>query len=124
MRLPYRHKRLPIGGSTRDMPVFLYLDRPRRCGFLHAEQLLSQNRAQFARNRASARWREKNPFTASACGKVLVVGGRAMEDQGDPLASAELFDPTSGTWKPTGSMSQDRKNHTRALLRHRLALMQ
>lgn len=40
-----------------------------------------------------------------------------MEDQGDPLASAELFDPTSGTWKPTGSMSQERQNHTVALLR-------
>ncbi len=50
-------------------------------------------------------------------GKVLVVGGKATEDTGDPLASAELFDPTSGTWKRTGSMSQERQNHTVTLLR-------
>jgi N-acetylneuraminic acid mutarotase len=50
-------------------------------------------------------------------GKVLVVGGRATEDTGDPLASAELFDPASGTWKQTGSMSQERQNHTVTLLR-------
>ena len=50
-------------------------------------------------------------------GKVLVVGGRAIEDTGDPLASAELFDPTSGTWKPTGAMSIERQNHTVTLLR-------
>lgn len=50
-------------------------------------------------------------------GKVLVVGGRAMEDTGDPLASAELFDPASGTWKQTDSMSIERQNHTVILLR-------
>ena len=50
-------------------------------------------------------------------GKVLVVGGRPADDTGDPLASAELFDPASGTWKLTGSMSQERQNHTITLLR-------
>ena len=50
-------------------------------------------------------------------GNVLVVGGRAIEDTGDPLATAELFDSASGTWKQTGSMSVERQNHTVTLLR-------
>ena len=50
-------------------------------------------------------------------GKVLVVGGRAIEDTGNSLASAELFDPTSETWIPTGAMSIERQNHTVTLLR-------
>lgn len=35
-------------------------------------------------------------------GKVLVAGG---ENGNDPLASAELYDPRTGTWTPTGSMA-------------------
>ena len=32
--------------------------------------------------------------------KVLVVGG--MDAMGNPLASAELYDPVAKTWTPTG----------------------
>ncbi|MGH2810905.1 MAG: kelch repeat-containing protein, partial [Actinomycetota bacterium] len=55
------------------------------------------------------------------CGKVLAVGGNI----GNPLASAELYDPESGAWtscpiNPTGScpgsMSQPRSEHTASLL--------
>jgi hypothetical protein len=39
---------------------------------------------------------------------VLVAGGG--------IASAELYNPTSGTWTLTGSMSTDRQHQTATLL--------
>jgi WD40 repeat protein len=47
-------------------------------------------------------------------GKVLVTGG--ADDGGVSLATAELFDPASGTFASTGSMSTARHHHTATLL--------
>jgi N-acetylneuraminic acid mutarotase len=65
-------------------------------------------------------------FTATllADGKVLVAGGNREGPAGDgsgnftgePLASAELFDPDSGAWTATGSMGEQRSSHTATLL--------
>lgn len=41
-------------------------------------------------------------------GRVLVVGGMSVQNGGVPLASAEIFDPASGTWRATGSMAVGR----------------
>ena len=49
-----------------------------------------------------------------ADGKVLVAGGINLTD-GD-LASAELYDPASGTWTVTGSLANARYGHTGTLL--------
>jgi N-acetylneuraminic acid mutarotase len=51
-------------------------------------------------------------------GKVLVAGGlnAVYPAQHTFLASAELYDPVSGTWAPTGSMSAARRDHTSTLL--------
>ena len=46
-------------------------------------------------------------------GKVLVAGG--TNDFGT-LASAELYDPASGTWTATGSLITARASHTATLL--------
>src|SRR5205807_1073064 len=46
-------------------------------------------------------------------GRVLVVGG---EYRSTPLASAELYDPTTGTWSATGSLNTARDSHTATLL--------
>ncbi len=48
-------------------------------------------------------------------GRVLVAGG-AGNNQAAALASAELYDPSSGTWTVTGSMSAPRLLHTATLL--------
>jgi hypothetical protein len=45
---------------------------------------------------------------------VLVAGGEGST--GLQLASAELFDPATGTWSATGSLNTARKDHTATLL--------
>lgn len=41
-------------------------------------------------------------------GRVLVVGGQVWGGGGTPLASAEIYDPESGEFSPTGSMAVTR----------------
>ena len=50
-----------------------------------------------------------------ADGRVLAVGGELPVDQ--PVASAEVYDPATGTWTATGSMVASRSaTHTLTLL--------
>ena len=58
--------------------------------------------------------RKSHTATLLATGQVLVVGGR--DNNGNVLASAELYDPTTGKFTATGSMSDSRESHTAALL--------
>ncbi|MEY2509690.1 MAG: hypothetical protein QOE26_453 [Verrucomicrobiota bacterium] len=55
--------------------------------------------------------------TLLANGKVLVTGGATGQTiTSGPLTSAELYDPTSGTWTATGSLSAVRYSSTTTLL--------
>ena len=47
-------------------------------------------------------------------GRVLVSGG--SDAAGAPLASAEIYDPATGHWTPTGSMRTARYGHTLTVL--------
>jgi hypothetical protein len=49
-------------------------------------------------------------------GKVLIVGGFQFNFPNSALASAELYDPSSGTFSATGSMTAGRVDHTATLL--------
>ncbi len=64
-----------------------------------------------AGNLAAAR--QLHTTTLLPDGKVLAVGGL---DDYDWLASAELFDPASGSWSLTGSLTDARSHHTATLL--------
>ena len=57
-------------------------------------------------------------FTATLLrdGKVLVAGGVGGTGFDLLLASAELYDPATGTWAATGSMLTPRADHTATLL--------
>jgi hypothetical protein len=58
-------------------------------------------------------------------GKVLVAGGRRRLDFNviETLASAELYDPATGTWSLTGSLTTTRQGHTATLLANGLVLV-
>ncbi|MCY1073568.1 kelch repeat-containing protein [Archangium lansingense] len=57
--------------------------------------------------------RSGHTVTPLTSGKVLVVGGSGP---GGSLASAELYDPATGSWSSTGPLSQARGNHSATLL--------
>ena len=56
--------------------------------------------------------RSGHTATLLSNGKVLVTGGRYLGD----VASAELYDPATGSFSPTGSMTTPRKEDTATLL--------
>jgi hypothetical protein len=67
--------------------------------------------------------RTAHTATILPSGKVLIAGGDAcffanysFYYQGCPLNSAEVYDPGSGTFAPTGNMSVNRVFHTATLL--------
>jgi N-acetylneuraminic acid mutarotase len=61
--------------------------------------------------------REEHTAVMLANGNVLASGGnkKTLTTQ-TPLASAELYNPSTGTWTPTGSMSSARSGHTSTVL--------
>ena len=48
-------------------------------------------------------------------GKVLIVGG-VLTSASDPVATAEVYDPATGTFTMTGAMATAREQHTATLL--------
>ncbi len=62
--------------------------------------------------------RAQHTATLLPDGKVLVVGGATGLSSFDVrcLATAELYDPDSHSWSPTGSLAQARCQHTATLL--------
>jgi hypothetical protein len=65
---------------------------------------------------STGRWLSTS--TRLLTGQVLAVGGVNTCDLSGcaGLASAELYDPTTGLWSPTGSMMAGRFGHTATLL--------
>jgi hypothetical protein len=59
-----------------------------------------------------AQARRLHTATPLADGRVLVIGGRSD----GALASAEMWDPVTGAFDPTGSLGEGRYDHTTTLL--------
>src|SRR2546423_2352265 len=51
-------------------------------------------------------------------GTVLIAGGRSIE----ALASAELYNPATGSWSVTGSLNAARELHSATLLANGMVL--
>jgi N-acetylneuraminic acid mutarotase len=60
--------------------------------------------------------REYHTATLLPDGKVLVAGGLTGPTNSVTISSAELYNPISGTWTTTGSMTTNRYAHTATLL--------
>ncbi len=60
--------------------------------------------------------RDAHTATLLSNGQVLVAGGDNGTLGGNPLASAELFNPATGHWTLTGNMTVPRESHQAVLL--------
>jgi hypothetical protein len=60
--------------------------------------------------------RSRQTATRLEDGRVLVVGGERGSGMGQALASAELYDPSSGLWTGAGALANERADHSATLL--------
>ena len=60
--------------------------------------------------------RSRHAATVLRSGEVLVSGGQAASGAGEPALETEIYNPTTDTWRPTGSMRVPRLNHVAAPL--------
>ncbi|HEX5399321.1 MAG TPA: kelch repeat-containing protein [Verrucomicrobiae bacterium] len=69
--------------------------------------------------------RQEHAATLLTNGMVLVVGGQVNPGSGlEPTATAELYNPNTGDWTATGSMTTNRFNFSVALLKDGKALVE
>lgn len=88
-------------------------------GALASAELYDPASGSWSATGAMTEARRSHTATLLPDGEVLVVGGASTlgSGAGGALASAELYDPATGTWTATGAMSEARNHHSATLLR-------
>jgi hypothetical protein len=87
------------------------------CAVAYGSIALAQSPGTFTTTGAMAASRVQHTATLLLTGKVLITGGNPWSNSPPTsLASAELYDPSSGTFSATGSMTTPREGHTATLL--------
>jgi hypothetical protein len=101
--------------NTKEKKRFTILGLASIFLLLLASQTLAQGMFVPTGNMTGPRW-HYHTATLLPDGKVLIAGGINSPDWRDRTSSAELYDPSTGSFTATGSMSTPRANHTATLL--------
>ena len=84
---------------------------------LASAEIYNSKTATFSDTGSMSRARSSHTATLLANGKVLIAGGTSVYNQPPFVtATAEIYDPATGTFTATGSMATPRENHTATLL--------
>jgi len=84
--------------------------------FLASAEIYDPTTGTFSPTGPMAMGRSHHAATLLSSGRVLIGGGVSSGGSGNSLASAELFDPSTGTFSPTGPMTDGRVYHTATVL--------
>ncbi len=108
-----------LGAGTNSGDVLLaggFADASSNTG-LDSAELYNPTAGTFtATNGAMTEVRVDHTATVLQNGQVLLTGGRTGTGTGQVSATAELYNPATGTFAATGSMTTPRWNHTATLL--------
>lgn len=99
-----------ISGGRENRPTGLITLRSQ------AAEIYDANTGTFTPTGSMAYPRAGHTATLLRDGRVLIVGGIDASDGIDNLATAELYDPATGQFGPTGSLAQGRAHHTATIL--------
>ena len=107
---------LLVGGYGRGSEEIFYICGGSSGQATASAELFDPRTGRFTPTGSMATPRVGHTATLLADGRVLVTGGRAGDDGEGSLATAELYDPATGRFTPTGSMSTAREAHVAVLL--------